>query len=84
VGYFVFEGEQHRFQRAENIKRALDAELYFYAMLICARGSGSDVLPFVRARFLALYTRSQTDLEGQQKSRQRSIRNALKMGGQRS
>jgi len=34
VGYFLFEGEQHGFRKAENIKRALDAELYFYAMLI--------------------------------------------------
>jgi dipeptidyl aminopeptidase/acylaminoacyl peptidase len=29
--YIVFEGEQHGFRRAENIKRALDAELYFYS-----------------------------------------------------
>ncbi len=29
--YIPFEGEQHGFRRAENIKRALDAELYFYA-----------------------------------------------------
>ena len=38
VGYFLFEGEQHGFRRAENIKRALDAELYFYAMLILRCG----------------------------------------------
>jgi len=31
VAYLPFEGEQHGFRRAENIKRALDAELYFYA-----------------------------------------------------
>jgi dipeptidyl aminopeptidase/acylaminoacyl peptidase len=31
VAYVAFEGEQHGFRRAENIKRALDAELYFYA-----------------------------------------------------
>jgi dipeptidyl aminopeptidase/acylaminoacyl peptidase len=30
VAYVPFEGEQHGFRRAENIKRALDAELYFY------------------------------------------------------
>jgi dipeptidyl aminopeptidase/acylaminoacyl peptidase len=30
VAYVAFEGEQHGFRRAENIKRALDAELYFY------------------------------------------------------
>ncbi|MEJ2352413.1 MAG: S9 family peptidase [Anaerolineales bacterium] len=31
VAYLEFEGEQHGFRRAENIKRALDAELYFYS-----------------------------------------------------
>lgn len=31
VAYLAFEGEQHGFRRAENIKRALEAELYFYA-----------------------------------------------------
>ncbi len=33
VAYVPFEGEQHGFRRAENIKRALDAELYFYAKI---------------------------------------------------
>jgi len=31
VAYVPFEGEQHGFRRPENIKRTLDAELYFYA-----------------------------------------------------
>jgi dipeptidyl aminopeptidase/acylaminoacyl peptidase len=31
VAYVPFEGEGHGFRQAENIKRALDAELYFYA-----------------------------------------------------
>jgi dipeptidyl aminopeptidase/acylaminoacyl peptidase len=31
VAYVPFEGEQHGFRRAEHIKRALEAELYFYA-----------------------------------------------------
>ncbi len=31
VAYVAFEGEQHGFRRAENIKRALDGELYFYS-----------------------------------------------------
>jgi dipeptidyl aminopeptidase/acylaminoacyl peptidase len=31
VAYLEFEGEQHGFRKAENIKRALDGELYFYA-----------------------------------------------------
>ena len=30
VAYVAFAGEQHGFRQAENIKRALDAELYFY------------------------------------------------------
>jgi len=31
VAYVPFEEEQHGFRRAENIKRALDGELYFYS-----------------------------------------------------
>lgn len=31
VTYVAFEGEQHGFRSAENIKRALDGELYFYS-----------------------------------------------------
>jgi dipeptidyl aminopeptidase/acylaminoacyl peptidase len=31
VAYLTFEGEQHGFRKAENIKRVLEAELYFYA-----------------------------------------------------
>jgi dipeptidyl aminopeptidase/acylaminoacyl peptidase len=33
VSYVPFEGEQHGLRRAENIKRALDAELYFYSRI---------------------------------------------------
>jgi dipeptidyl aminopeptidase/acylaminoacyl peptidase len=33
VAYVPFEGEQHGFRRAENLKRALDVELYFYAQV---------------------------------------------------
>jgi dipeptidyl aminopeptidase/acylaminoacyl peptidase len=32
--YLLFDGEQHGFRRADNIKRALDAELYFYAAFL--------------------------------------------------
>jgi dipeptidyl aminopeptidase/acylaminoacyl peptidase len=32
TGHLLFSGEQHGFRKAENIKRALDAELYFYAI----------------------------------------------------
>ena len=31
VAYVAFAGEQHGFRRAENIKRSLEAELYFYS-----------------------------------------------------
>lgn len=34
TAYLPFEGEQHGFRRAENIKRALDAELYFYGKVL--------------------------------------------------
>jgi dipeptidyl aminopeptidase/acylaminoacyl peptidase len=33
VAYLVFEGEQHGFRKAENIKRVLAAELYFYSKI---------------------------------------------------
>ncbi len=33
VAYLAFAGEQHGFRKAENIKRALDAELYFYSAI---------------------------------------------------
>jgi dipeptidyl aminopeptidase/acylaminoacyl peptidase len=38
VGYLLFDGEQHGFRKAENIKRALDAELYFYASFVLRSG----------------------------------------------
>ncbi len=31
VAYVAFAGEQHGFRLAENIKRSLDGEFYFYA-----------------------------------------------------
>jgi len=34
VAYILFEGEGHGFRRAENIKRSLDAELYFYSKVL--------------------------------------------------
>lgn len=33
VAYVTFEGEQHGFRQADNIKRALDGELYFYSRI---------------------------------------------------
>jgi dipeptidyl aminopeptidase/acylaminoacyl peptidase len=38
VGYLLFAGEQHGFRHAANIKRALDAELYFFAILAFRTG----------------------------------------------
>jgi len=38
VGYFLFSGEQHGFRSADNIKRSLDAELYFYAIEVFRTG----------------------------------------------
>ncbi|MDQ6693325.1 MAG: S9 family peptidase [Chloroflexota bacterium] len=34
VAYVPFEGEQHGFRKAENIKRSLDNELYFYSRVL--------------------------------------------------
>jgi dipeptidyl aminopeptidase/acylaminoacyl peptidase len=31
VAYVPFEGEQHGFRKAENIRRAIDGEFYFYS-----------------------------------------------------
>ena len=38
TAYVLFEGEQHGFRAAENIKRALDSELLFYAMVLLRKG----------------------------------------------
>jgi dipeptidyl aminopeptidase/acylaminoacyl peptidase len=33
IAYLLFKGEQHGFRKAENIKRSLEAELYFYSRI---------------------------------------------------
>ena len=38
VGYILFDGEQHGFRKGENLRRAMDAELYFYAALLTRSG----------------------------------------------
>ena len=38
TAYVLFEGEQHGFRMADNIKRALDGELLFYAMVLLRKG----------------------------------------------
>ncbi len=38
TAYVLFEGEQHGFRNGDNIKRALDAELYFYATMLLKKG----------------------------------------------
>ncbi|HYX50548.1 MAG TPA: S9 family peptidase, partial [Ktedonobacteraceae bacterium] len=45
VAYITFEGEQHGFRQAKNIKRALDAELYFYSRVF--KFTPADALEFV-------------------------------------
>jgi dipeptidyl aminopeptidase/acylaminoacyl peptidase len=42
VEYVLFEGEQHGFRRAENIKRALDCELDFYSKVFGFTLAGYD------------------------------------------
>lgn len=34
VAYIPFDGEQHGFRKSDNIKRALEAELYFYSRML--------------------------------------------------
>ena len=34
VAYLPFEGEAHGFLKAENVRRALDGELYFYSRVL--------------------------------------------------
>ena len=34
VAYLAFEGEQHGFRKSESVKRALEAELYFYSRIL--------------------------------------------------
>ena len=41
TAYLPFEGEQHGFRRAENIKRALDAELYFFSRVFGFEPAGN-------------------------------------------
>ncbi|CAN5690024.1 S9 family peptidase [soil metagenome] len=44
VAYLLFEGEQHGFRRAENIVRALEAELSFYGQILGFTPAG-DIEP---------------------------------------
>jgi dipeptidyl aminopeptidase/acylaminoacyl peptidase len=44
VAYLAFEGEQHGFRQAKNIKRALEGELYFYSRVFGFEPAG-DVEP---------------------------------------
>lgn len=38
AAYLLFEDEQHGFRNGENVKRVLDAELYFYAAMLLKKG----------------------------------------------
>ncbi|MCD4843270.1 MAG: prolyl oligopeptidase family serine peptidase, partial [Methanosarcinales archaeon] len=42
VEYILFEGEQHGFRRAQNIKRSLDSELKFYSKVFGFTLAGYD------------------------------------------
>ncbi len=44
TAYVSFEGEQHGFRKAENIRRALDGELYFYGKVLGFKPA-DDLLP---------------------------------------
>jgi len=33
AAYITFEGEQHGFRKAENLKQSIEAELYFYSKI---------------------------------------------------
>ena len=41
TAYVAFEGEQHGFRRAENIKRTLEGELYFYSRVFGFEAAGA-------------------------------------------
>ena len=38
AAYLLFDGEQHGFRRAETVRRCLDAELYFYGVVLLKKG----------------------------------------------
>jgi dipeptidyl aminopeptidase/acylaminoacyl peptidase len=48
VAYVTFEGEQHGFRQAANIRRALDGELSFYAQVFgFALPPGEQIVPII-------------------------------------
>jgi len=47
--YICFEGEQHGFRKAENIERALEAELSFYGQVVGFEPPDVEKLPLTRA-----------------------------------
>jgi dipeptidyl aminopeptidase/acylaminoacyl peptidase len=52
VSYLQFEGEQHGFRKAENIKSSLDAELYFYSRVF-----GFELADFVMPIYIENYSK---------------------------
>jgi dipeptidyl aminopeptidase/acylaminoacyl peptidase len=50
VAYLIFEGEQHGFRRQETIRRALEAELYFYSRIF-AFEPADDIEPVTIENF---------------------------------
>lgn len=47
TAYIPFEGEQHGFRIAENIKAALDGELYFYSRLFAFEPADELIVPVI-------------------------------------
>jgi dipeptidyl aminopeptidase/acylaminoacyl peptidase len=48
--YVPFEGEQHGFRRAENIRTALDGELYFYSRIFGFEAPRPDAVNVIESR----------------------------------
>src|SRR5438477_12866834 len=60
VAYIAYEWEQHGFRRAENIKRAYEAELYFYSKIF--RFNLSDPIEPVKIENLVSETKPAVSL----------------------
>jgi dipeptidyl aminopeptidase/acylaminoacyl peptidase len=59
VAYIAFAGEQHGFRQAQNIKRALDAEFYFYSRVFGFEPAGTVEPVDIRNLTAAIAPRSE-------------------------
>ena len=68
--YLLFEGEQHGFRRAENIRTSYEAELSFYAQILGFTPAGDipklEILHLALSGFHVVTARSRTGLSGRQ------------------